>query len=222
MIRVTLISISFFIISIVLTSCTDVSRGCYSRHDKIKAHENSLPYWEDIIRYFPEVLIESERSIDRVTIPKRDLMFNPPPRTFFDPDGDKIEWEERKAPDEFAGYCVQVEYSSSYPPPRRERPLSITLYYSEPLVDAQKTEIMGERNWKDEWASDEGPTRRAANGFSMYLPDLEVDREVIALFNENMCLVCTIHEDDPYKYQNMFYEFLTMINTNGILEIVEE
>ncbi len=199
------------------TSCTSVSMGCYSSEDKFSANANGLPYWEDIIACFPAELIDSERMIDRLITPKRMLRFNPPERIFYDAEGSVIDWDELVAPEKFAGYRILIEYSTTYIPPKGENPLTIHMYYSKPKVDELKAEIIGDK-WEKE-REEEAKLRKVVNGFALNVPDPKVDRKILAVFNNDLCLVCTLHEDDPEKYYRMFYEFLTMINDRGIVRL---
>ncbi len=95
--------------------------------------------------------------------------------------------------------------------------MTIHMYYSKPHVDALMAEIIGDA-WEKE-KEGEAKLRKVVNGFALNVPDLKVDRKILAVFNENLCVVCTLHEDDPDKYYYMFYEFLSMINDLGIVRI---
>lgn len=199
------------------TSCTSASMGCYSSEDKFSANANGLPYWEDLIACFPAELINSERTIDRLFTPKRMLRFNPPERIFYDAEGSVIDWDELIAPDEFAGYRILIEYSTTYVTPKGENPLTIHMYYSKPHVGELKAEIIGDK-WEKE-KGEEAKLRKVVNGFALHVPEPKVDRKVLAVFSDELCIVCTLHEDDPEKYYYMFYEFLTMINDRGIVRL---
>jgi hypothetical protein len=201
--------IPIIFIVLLVSSCSGPG-GCYFLQDRAAALDNKVPYWEDIIYFFPDYF--GEWKIDRFVVSKKLMKANPPPRTFYDSDGSPIEWDKRFAPEKFAGYSVAVNYYKNYSPDTSQVPFSLKLYFSRPVIKSLRDEITGHEKGE----------RQILNGFELTRGDPKISDRAVAFYNSELCIECVLHptnQDDEFE---KFKWFLERVDLFDLIDWIEE
>ena len=201
--------ITALMLVLCLVSCSTLG-GCYFPEDKASALANGLPYWEDIIVFFPEYI--GEWDMDRFAVPRKQLKYLPPTRIFYDTERNIIEWEDRLAPKEFAGYSVEINYYQDYYKGTAEIPFTVVLHFSRPIT----------KGLRDEVAGHEEGERKRLNGFDLNKADPEKCVKAVAFYNNILCLEFILHPSNPRLYYDTSQRFLDKVKTSRFIYFIED
>jgi hypothetical protein len=200
--------IPVLIIAALLASCSGPG-GCYSPADRTAALNNGMLYWEDIIALFPQYF--GEWQIDRFVVSKKTMADNPPARTFYDADGNPIEWDQPTAPAKFGGYSVEVNYWKNYQPGTSEIPLTLILYFSRPVTRSLRAELIGHENGE----------RLRINRLDLNRGDPKSGGRAVAFYNNDVCIECVLPDHSPDAYYDAFKYFLDRIDMYEMANYIE-